>query len=153
MLSEWSPLRALVAAVALSACGGEPPASAGVTVRFEYRAATATNPAVEAAHPNCVALVGVTHIHPGWREFRLVPLIAESAELWSIELGDVPASLRQSIRISDPNACAENPTGAVTAHRVFANGVLLTRQVQTPGGEGPEPGFSFAVDAEGRVRP
>ena len=63
----------------------------------------------------------------------------------------VPIDVLQSIRISDPNVCADNPTGAAI-QSVSANAVLLTNVVDTPG-SGVEPGLSFTVDANRQVTP
>jgi len=71
--------------------------------------------------------------------------------LWTGSFSDVPPG-RNSVRISDANACTASSTGAVTARAVFANGILLTEIVDTPG-SGIEPGFGFSVDTSGRVTP
>ena len=63
----------------------------------------------------------------------------------------VQVGSEQRIRISDPNACALNATGAST-DGVSANGTLLTRVVDTPG-SGVEPGLAFEVAADGSVTP
>lgn len=122
-----------------------------VAVTFEYRARTTVDPAVRTASPACVNGVGQTHIHPSWRNFARVDLTAADDMLWTGSFRDVPVG-RNSVRISDPNACTENSTGAVTARAVFANGTLLTEIVDTPG-SGIEPGFAFSVDPTGRVTP
>ena len=143
--------------MATSGCGdGDPlptaPSPMRATVRFEYRAATTTNAAVAAAAPGCVNGVGRTHIHPSWRNFSVITMTASGDQLWAISFTDVPTGTRQRIRISDPNACVDNPTGAVTSMNVFANGTLLTEIVDTPG-SGTEPGFAFTVDAAGNITP
>ncbi len=120
-------------------------------VEFVYRAATATDAAVRAAFPNCVAAVGVTHIHPGWRDFVRINLTAIGDDRWEITFTDVPVDSEQRIRISDPNTCNSDPNGASTEN-VFANGVRLTRIVDTPG-NGTEPGLAFSVTADGTVTP
>ncbi len=141
--------------LAPSACGeGDPTGSAGpgtVTVRFVYEASTIVDPAVAQAFPACVQGAGQTHIHPGWRNFVRVNMQAVAPDRWEIELTDVPVVTEQRIRVSDPNVCAENPTGAAT-EGVRANGVLLTRIVDTPG-SGIEPGLAFSVAANGTVTP
>jgi len=76
---------------------------------------------------------------------------AVGMERWEITFEDVPIGVLQSIRISDPTVCADNPTGASTQN-VFANAVLLINVVDTPG-SGVEPGLSFMVDANGQVTP
>lgn len=73
------------------------------------------------------------------------------ADRWEITFGDVPLNTRQSIRVSDGNACDENPTGAATRN-IFANNVLLVNVVPTPG-SGTEPGLAFSVSPDGRVTP
>lgn len=70
---------------------------------------------------------------------------------WEIAFSDVPVNARQSIRVSDGNACDQNPTGAATRN-VSANDVLLTQIVPTPG-SGTEPGLAFTAAADGRVTP
>ena len=64
---------------------------------------------------------------------------------------DVPIETRLSIRVSDPNVCTENATGASTQN-VFANDVLLVDIVPTPG-SGTAPGLAFTVGADGIVTP
>lgn len=121
------------------------------TVRIVYRASTTPRMDLPAGTSLCVAGVGPTHIHPGWRQWLAIPFQAAAADRWEIAFNDVPATGRQAIRVSDGNACDQNPTGAATRN-VFANDVLLTEIVTTPG-SGPEPGLSFAVDSSGRVTP
>lgn len=150
---------ALAAAVLLTAgCGGataptsptpgSPSTGGAATVRFVYRAATTPRSDLPA---DCVQLVGHTHIHPSWRGFGRIDMTPIGADRWEIAFADVPTGARQSIRVSDGNACDENPTGAATRN-VFANDVLLTEVVPTPG-SGTEPGLAFTVSADGRVTP
>ena len=94
--------------------------------------------------------VGRTHIHPSWRSFARIDMTA-AADRWEISFNDVPANARQSIRVSDGNACDQNATGAATRN-VFANDVLLVDVVPTPG-SGTEPGLAFTVSSNGRVTP
>lgn len=139
----------------LAACGGEamvmPSEVETVRVRFEYRASTEVDEAIIAEKPGCVQTVGFTHIHPSWRNYAVVRMAPEGPELWSATFSDVPIG-GGKLRVSDANACETHRTGAVTAHAVYANGVLLTRAVDTPG-DGIEPGFAFRVSAEGIVEP
>ena len=78
-------------------------------------------------------------------------MTAAAADRWQITFDDVPVDSEQRIRISDPNACRTDPNGASTTN-IFANGVLLTRVVDTPG-NGTEPGLAFTVAAGGVVTP
>ena len=57
---------------------------------------------------------------------------AVGADLWQITFTDVPVDVRLALRISDPNVCTENATGAATRN-VSANDVLLVDIVPTPG--------------------
>lgn len=141
--------------LAVTACGeelgsGPPPEPLPeITVRFEYHAPTATDLEVVSRHQQCAAGIGVTHIHPSWQAFRVVELQRMGADRWVMSFDDVPVGARR-IRISDPNACSSHPTGAVTALAIFANGVLLTERVETPG-EGTEPGFGFVAHEDGSI--
>ncbi len=114
-------------------------------VEFDYQASTSLDPDVAAAHAACVAGAGRTHIHPSWLSFSRIDMTAVGAERWEITFDNVPIDVLQSIRVSDPNVCADNRTGAATQN-VSANAVLLTNVVDTPG-NGVEPGLSFTVDA------
>ena len=137
----------------LLGCGDDPSSPAGTTatVRFVYEASTTTDPGVAAAFPGCVQGVSMTHIHAGWRGFIAVFMTAVEPDRWEITFSDVPVDEEQRIRVSDPNVCALNPTGAST-EGVFANGTMLVRVVDTPG-SGVEPGLAFQVSADGTVRP
>ena len=119
------------------------------TVVFSYSASTSTDPSVAAMHSQCVQGVNVTHLHAGWHNFQVFALAAVAPDRWEITFTDVPVGSEQRIRISDPNACALNATGAST-DGVSANGTLLTRVVDTPG-SGIEPGLAFDVAADGSV--
>lgn len=142
---------AAIATLGLLACGGTESQGSGIEVRFEYRESTAVDEEVVSQHSGCAALVGRTHIHPSWQGWRVFRLRPEGPTLWALTFTDVlPGPL--AIRVSDANVCDENSTGAVTSRSVFANGVLLTRQVDTPG-TGVEPGFAFRVDETGTVTP
>jgi hypothetical protein len=127
------------------------PSSGNASVVISYRAATTPRTDLPPGTQACVAGVGATHIHPSWRGFGAFPLVAVAAGRWEFSVSDVPAGPRLSLRISDGNVCDENPTGAATRN-VYANDVLLTEIVTTPG-SGPEPGFAFSVDTTGRVTP
>ncbi len=140
----------LVAAVACNSSNTGPIAQV-TSVEFVYQASTSIDPGVAAAHAACVTGVGQTHIHPSWLNFSRVNMSAVGVERWEITFGDVPIDVLQSIRISDPNVCASNRTGAATQN-VSANAVLLTNVVDTPG-SGVEPGLSFTVNANGQVTP
>lgn len=154
-------MRLLVVTLALTAlgCGGGSdmsptspgPSAPRATVRFVYRARTTPRTDLPPSLNSCVNGVGRTHIHPSWRSFILVPLNATGPEQWEITFDDVPVDMRQAVRVSDGNVCDENPTGAAMRN-IFANDVLLTGIVTTPG-SGPEPGLAFTVDASGRVTP
>lgn len=151
-----APVGALALALLVLGCDGgedatEPPAATRATVEFTYEAPTSIDPVVAQRFPNCVQGVGQTHIHPGWRDFARFDMTAVGADRWEISFADVPVGSEQRIRVSDPNVCADNPTGAATAN-VMANGVLLTRIVDTPGA-GTEPGLAFTVAADGTVTP
>ncbi len=156
--SPSSPARLIPVLVAFAiACGGggsgptSPPAPAAfATVAFVYQAATILDPDVQQDFPGCVLAVGGTHIHPGWQGFNRLDMMA-AGDRWQITLNDVPVNREQRIRISDPNGCRTDPNGASTTN-VFANGVLLTRIVDTPG-NGTEPGLAFTVAADGTVTP
>ena len=149
----------ITALLTFAACGGSTTptsptgggASATSTVRFTYRASTTPRTDLPASARECVSGVGRTHIHPSWRGFARIDMTPAGADRWEINFNDVPVDARQSIRISDGNACDQNPTGAATRN-VFANDVLLTEVVPTPG-SGTEPGLAFAVSANGRVSP
>jgi hypothetical protein len=149
-------MRALALFALLSfACGSEeaPPVTprSRVTVAFVYRATTEANQQVIDDHPECAMLVGLTHIHPSWRSYEVIALKPEGPDLWTWTFDDVPVG-EHKIRISDRNFCEFNATGAVTSTVVFANDVLLTERVGTPG-TGLEPGFGFSVAEDGTVTP
>lgn len=139
----------------LTACGSDEPAGPSgpsvATVQFVYVAATEIDPAVAQQFPNCVQGVGQTHIHPGWANFGRFDMQVAGANRWERTFQNVPTDDEQRIRISDPNVCAQNPTGAST-QGVMANGVTLTRIVDTPG-SGIEPGLAFSVTSDGIVTP
>jgi hypothetical protein len=144
----------LLVGLAAIACGGDDNASAQPTpttaaVLIAYSAPT--QPSLPGSVQDCVRGVGPTHVHPSWRGFAAVTMRVVGAERFELTLTDTPVNQRLSIRVSDANACLENPTGAATRN-VFANGIRLTDIVTTPG-SGPEPGLAFTVAADGRVTP
>lgn len=120
-----------------------PPSAAQVT--FVYKASTQRNPAVL----DCG--VGETHIHPSWQSYEAVNFTAYGPMEWRRTFFAVPVGERLRIRVSDANHCDRDPNGASTEN-VFANGVLLTKVVDTPG-TGIESGLSFLVEQDGTVRP
>ena len=97
----------------------------------------------------CVNDVGVTHIHPSWRNFANVPLQAVPPDRYEITFSDMPIGTRVTFRINDQNFCDETATGAVTRN-VFANDVRLVQNTTTPG-EGDEPGYALTVSARGTI--
>ena len=155
-IRAWTGGLLVVIAAALTACndgGTSPtaPSATRATVRFDYRASTTVSPDLPPSTQACVNGVGRTHIHPSWRGFNRIDMQAVGTDLWQITFTDVPVAERLSIRVSDPNVCAENATGAAT-QSVFANDVRLVDIVPTPG-TGTEPGLAFTVDAGGTVTP
>ena len=152
---KYSALLIAALATLLMGCGNESspttPSPTAATVRFTYLAVTALNPDLPASAQACVQGVGRTHIHPSWRNFIRIDMQAVGSDRWEISFSDVAVNERQSIRISDPNVCADNPTGAAT-NNVLANDVRLVEIVPTPGA-GTEPGLAFTVGADGRVSP
>ncbi|MCZ6916270.1 MAG: hypothetical protein O7I93_05805 [Gemmatimonadetes bacterium] len=131
----------LVSAVACISSDPIGPTVQVTVVEFVYQASTSIDPDVVAAHSACAIGAGQTHIHPSWLNFSRINMRAVGVDRWEITFRDVPIDVLQSIRISDPNVCADNPTGAATQN-VSANAVLLTNVVDTPG-SGVEPGLSF----------
>ncbi len=154
MKIKISPVFSIIVIFILFACGGggggsesAPPVIIETTsVEFVYMAPTARDP-----DPNCTEIVGQTHIHPSWQGYTEVFLTPFPPTEFRITLDDVPVGNDNRIRISDGNECGVNPTGA-QVENVFANGVLLTNVVDTPG-NGTEPGLSFSVTADGTVTP
>ena len=126
--------------------GSSPTApSTTVTVRFDYRAATALIPNLPASTSTWVSGVGRTHFHPSWRDFERIDMQVVGADLWQITFTDVPTDERLSLRVSDPNVCTKNPTGAATRD-VSANDVLLvdivpagSLEICVDGARGPVP--------------
>lgn len=139
-------------AVFLLSCGDSPAGSGGPgSVEIVYEAATALDTAVAARFPGCVQGVGQTHVHPSWRGFQRFTMTAVGTDRWEINFDDALVGTELRIRVSDPNVCAQNPTGAST-NGVRANGQLLSRIVDTPG-SGVEPGLAFVLSGDGTVIP
>lgn len=142
-----------LAALATCGCSDDSvparPTAATATVLIAYSAPM--QPSLPASVQDCVRGVGATHVHPSWRGFVAVTMRIAGTDRFDVSFSDVPVNQRVSIRVSDGNACLENPTGAATRN-VFANGISLTEIVTTPG-SGPEPGLAFTVAADGRVTP
>ena len=144
-----------IAAVALliaSACDDDAPLSpseASNTVRIVFAGSTTRRSDLPASAQGCAAGVGVTHIHPSWRNFASIPLQAVPPDRYEISFTDVPVGTRVSFRINDQNSCDENPTGAVTRN-VFANDVRLVQNTTTPG-NGDEPGYALTIAANGTI--
>jgi len=125
------------------------PSSATPIVRVVFRGSTARRADLPAAAQGCVDGVGVTHTHPGWRNFAAIPLTPVPPDRYEITFTDVPVNARVAFRINDQNFCDLNPTGAVVRN-VSANDVELVQNTTTPG-NGDEPGFAFMVSASGRI--
>jgi hypothetical protein len=119
------------------------------SVRIVFVGTTARRTDLPPSAQACVSAVGLTHIHPSWRNFDVIPLLAFPPDRYEITFSDVPFDTRVSFRINDQNSCDENPTGAVTRN-VFANQVRLVQNTTTPG-SGDEPGFAFTVTPNGAV--
>jgi hypothetical protein len=125
------------------------PSSTNPTLRIVFRGPTARRADLPSSAQGCVDGVGVTHTHPGWRNFAAVPLTPVPPDRYEITFTDVPINARVSFRVNDQNFCDQNPTGAVLRN-VFANDVELVQNTTTPG-NGDEPGFALTVSASGRV--
>ena len=115
----WTGGLFVATTAALMACndGGTSPASPSATratVRFDYRAPTTVSADLPPATQACINGVGRTHIHRSWRSFNRIDRQAVGTDLWQITFTDIPIAERLSIRVSDPNVCAENATGAAT---------------------------------------
>ena len=128
---------------------GSPTSSTGGVVRIAFLGSTTRRSDLPLAAQACVAGVGVTHIHPSWRNFSAIPLQPVPPDRYEITFSDVPLGTRVSFRVNDQNSCDENPTGAVTRN-VFANDVRLVQNTTTPG-NGDEPGYALTVAANGAI--
>jgi hypothetical protein len=141
-----------VALLTASACDDDAPLSpseASNTVRIVFAGSTTRRSDLPASAQGCAAGVGVTHIHPSWRNFASIPLQAVPPDRYEISFTDVPVGTRVSFRINDQNSCDENPTGAVTRN-VFANDVRLVQNTTTPG-NGDEPGYALTIAGNGTI--
>ena len=152
--SVWALLGTItvIVSLALAACDEGPASPSGsttATVRIVFLGSTTRRSDLPASAQACVAGVGVTHIHPSWRNFEAIPLRAVPPDRYEITFDDVPLATRVSFRVNDQNSCDENPTGAVTRN-VFANDVRLVQNTTTPG-NGQEPGYALTVAANGSV--
>jgi hypothetical protein len=149
-------MRQVIVAAALSlaalACddanGPSSPTQAG-GVRIVFQGPTARRTDLPPSAQACVSGVGVTHIHPSWRNFAGIPLTPFPPDRYELVFTDVPVNTRVTFRINDQNHCDENPTGAVTRN-VLVNNVRLIQNATTPGA-GDEPGYAFMVAADGTV--
>jgi hypothetical protein len=145
-----------IAAFGIVAAGGcdesspiAPGPSTTATVRIVFQGSTTRRSDLPASAEGCVNGVGVTHIHPSWRNFVAWPLRPHPPDRYEFTFVDVPAGTRVTFRVNDQNFCDENPTGAVTRN-VFANDVRLAQNTTTPG-NGQEPGYAITVAADGAV--
>jgi hypothetical protein len=125
------------------------PSSGQPTLKIVFRGSTSRRADLPPSAQSCVDGVGVTHTHPGWRNFATVPLTPVPPDRYEITFDDVPVGARVAFRVNDQNFCDLNPTGAVVRN-VSANDVELVQNTTTPG-NGDEPGFSVVLSASGRV--
>ena len=142
-----------IAILAASACDDDAPASpseSAMTLRIVFAGSTTRRSNLPASAQACVSGVGLTHIHPSWRDFASIPLQAVPPDRYEITFTDVPIATRVSFRVNDQNSCDENPTGAVTRN-IFVNDARLAQNTTTPG-NGDEPGFAFTVTSNRMVR-
>ncbi len=143
---------AAVATLTVLACDDDAPmapSGSANTLRIVFAGSTTRRTNLPASAQGCVSGVGVTHIHPSWRDFASIPLQAVPPDRYEITFSDVPIATRVSFRVNDQNSCDENPTGAVTRN-VFANDVRLVQNTTTPG-NGDEPGYALSVAANGTI--
>src|SRR5262245_43883283 len=89
------------------------PSSAAPPLRIVFRGSTSRRADLPPSAQACVEGVGVTHTHPGWRNFASIPLTAVPPDRYEIAFNDVPVGVRVAFRINDQNFCDQNPTGAV----------------------------------------
>lgn len=145
----------LLVVLLLSGCGGggsdddAPPS--GSTLTLVYRASTAQDPQVARDFPECVNLVGPTHVHLSWRNFERTLLTANGADEWNLTVSDVPVATDVRARISDANKCTASNTTGWSAENFFANGVALTPNTTLPDQDLTVPAYRFRVSAGGDV--
>jgi len=142
-------LAAALSVAASPACSSSTAPSSQATVRVVYMGATARRTDLPPSAQACMDGVGVTHIHPSWRNFAASPLQAVPPDRYEIALNDTPVNMRVSFRVNDQNSCDQNPTGAVTRN-IFVNNVRLVQNTTTPG-NGDEPGYAFVVAPDGSI--
>jgi hypothetical protein len=143
---------AAVASLAALGCNDDSPMSPSQSsdaIRIVFVGSTTRRSDLPASAQGCAAGVGVTHIHPSWRNFASIPLQAVPPDRYEISFTDVPVGSRVSFRINDQNSCDENATGAVTRN-VFANDIRLVQNTTTPG-NGDEPGYALTIGANGTI--
>jgi hypothetical protein len=143
---------AAVATLTVLACDDDAPmapSGSASTLRIVFAGSTTRRSNLPASAQACVSGVGVTHIHPSWRDFASIPLQPVPPDRYEITFTDVPIATRVSFRINDQNSCDENPTGDVTRN-VFASDVRLVQNTTTPG-NGDEPGYALTIAANGTI--
>jgi hypothetical protein len=98
------------------ACGDDrqPTAPTETTATVEIAYLAPTRPTLPPSVDGSVQGVGSSHVHPSWRNFYAVTMRVAGAERFELTFEDVPINQRVSIRVSDANACLDNPTGAAT---------------------------------------
>lgn len=119
------------------------------SLRIVFEGSTTRRSNLPASAIGCANAVGVTHIHPSWRNFDNFPLQAVPPDRYEITFTDMPVGSRVTFRVNDQNFCDENATGAVTRN-VFANGVRLVQNTLTPG-SGDEPGYALTISSTGAI--
>jgi hypothetical protein len=126
-----------------------PTTTTGATVRIVFFGQTTRRADLPASAEACANGVGMTHIHPSWRNFEAIPLTAVPPDRYEITMSGVPIDRQVTFRINDQNYCDVNPTGAVRSN-VTANDVALINNTTTPG-NGLEPGFAMTVSRDGSI--
>jgi hypothetical protein len=142
-----------VAGLVVAGCDespGSPDPSTTPTLRIVFLGSTTRRSDLPPSAQPCTDAVGATHIHPSWRSFAAIPLVALPPDRYEITFTDIPVGTRVSFRVNDQNSCDENPTGAVLRN-VFANDARLIQNTTTPG-NGDEPGYALTVEPNGTIR-